>query len=90
MDVEGRLRQVREELVQVEQAILSLERLARRRTDLARRGRPSAWMSNPDAKLYPSSRQRSGNGWTPPPAGAMALPRQRRQSVWAVAGKKMA
>jgi len=43
MDVTKILSELREERVQIEEAILSLERLARGRG--RRRGRPPAWMS---------------------------------------------
>ena len=43
MDVSKILSELREERVQIEEAILSLERLARGRGK--RRGRPPAWMS---------------------------------------------
>lgn len=48
MDVSKILSELREERVQIEEAILSLERLARGRGK--RRGRPPAWMSEVTAK----------------------------------------
>jgi hypothetical protein len=48
MDVTKILSELREERVQIEEAILSLERLARGRGK--RRGRPPAWMSEMTAK----------------------------------------
>ena len=48
MDVSKILTELREERSQIEEAILSLERLARGR--VRRRGRPPAWMSEITAK----------------------------------------
>jgi len=48
MDVSKILTELREEREQIEEAILSLERLARGRG--RRRGRPPAWMSEITAK----------------------------------------
>ena len=48
MDVAKILSELKEERVQIEEAILSLERLARGRGK--RRGRPPAWMSEINAK----------------------------------------
>jgi len=48
MDVSKILSELREERVQIEEAILSLERLARGRGK--RRGRPPAWMSEMTTK----------------------------------------
>ncbi len=48
MDVGKILSELREERVQIEEAILSLERLARGRGK--RRGRPPAWMAEINAK----------------------------------------
>ena len=48
MDVSKILSELREERQQIEEAILSLERLARGRG--RRRGRPPAWMSEVTAK----------------------------------------
>ena len=48
MDVSKILSELREERVQIEEAILSLERLARGRGK--RRGRPPAWMSEVTVK----------------------------------------
>jgi len=45
MDVTKILAELRQERVQIEEAIMSLERLARGRG--RRRGRPPAWMSEP-------------------------------------------
>jgi hypothetical protein len=48
MDVSKILTELKEERTQLEEAILSLERLARGR--VRRRGRPPAWMSEMTAK----------------------------------------
>lgn len=48
MDVAKILTELKEERTQLEEAILSLERLARGR--VRRRGRPPAWMSEMTAK----------------------------------------
>jgi hypothetical protein len=48
MDVSKILTELKEERSQIEEAILSLERLARGR--VKRRGRPPAWMSEITAK----------------------------------------
>jgi hypothetical protein len=48
MDVAKILTELKEERAQLEEAILSLERLARGR--VRRRGRPPAWMSEMTAK----------------------------------------
>jgi len=48
MDVSKILAELREERAQIEEAILSLERLAQGRG--RRRGRPPAWMSDAPAK----------------------------------------
>jgi hypothetical protein len=48
MDVSKILAELREERTQIEEAILSLERLARGR--VRRRGRPPAWMAEITAK----------------------------------------
>jgi hypothetical protein len=48
MDVSKILTELREERSQIEEAILSLERLARGR--VRRRGRPPAWMSQVTVK----------------------------------------
>jgi len=48
MDVSKILAELKEERLQIEEAILSLERLARGRG--RRRGRPPAWMSEMTAK----------------------------------------
>lgn len=48
MDVSKILSELREERVQIEEAILSLERLARGRGK--RRGRPPAWMTEMTTK----------------------------------------
>jgi len=48
MDVSKILTELKEERAQIEEAILSLERLARGR--VRRRGRPPAWMSEATAK----------------------------------------
>jgi len=48
MDVTKILAELRQERVQIEEAILSLERLARGRG--RRRGRPPAWLAEPPRK----------------------------------------
>jgi hypothetical protein len=48
MDVSKILTELKEERTQIEEAILSLERLARGR--VRRRGRPPAWMTEMTAK----------------------------------------
>ena len=51
MDVSKILTELKEERTQIEEAILSLERLAR--TRIPRRGRPPAWM----AEMTPTKRR---------------------------------
>ena len=69
MDVSKILSELRDERVQIEEAILSLERLARGRGK--RRGRPPAWMSEITAKRRgrpPGSRNKTT---TAPDAAAL-------------------
>ena len=59
MDVSRILGELRAERAQIEEAILSLERLARGRGK--RRGRPPAWLTTGEAPLPPDSgRKRRG------------------------------
>ncbi len=51
MDITKMLAELRQEREQIEEAILSLERLARGRGK--RRGRPPAWMSQPKRRGRP-------------------------------------
>jgi len=65
MDVSKILTELRAEREQIEEAILSLERLARGRG--RRRGRPPAWMSQITAKRRgrpPGSKNKSGETTT--------------------------
>lgn len=55
MDVSKILAELREERQQIEEAIVSLERLARGRG--RRRGRPPAWMSGTDTAEAPPKRR---------------------------------
>jgi len=55
MDVSKILQELREERQQIEEAIVSLERLARGRG--RRRGRPPAWMSEISASAPPVKRR---------------------------------
>ena len=69
MDVSKILNELKEERAQIEEAILSLERLARGR--VRRRGRPPAWMSEMTAKRRgrpPGSKNKSKTNATPPAA----------------------
>ena len=69
MDVAKILTELKEERAQLEEAILSLERLARGR--VRRRGRPPAWMSEMTAKRRgrpPGSKNKSKTNATPPAA----------------------
>lgn len=61
MDVTKILTELRQEREQIEEAIMSLERLARGRG--RRRGRPPAWMSELDKKRGrpPGSKNKSTN-----------------------------
>ena len=74
MDVSKILNELREERQQIEEAILSLERLARGRG--RRRGRPPAWMSEISAPKRrgrpPGSKNKTANPpAAPPKANAM-------------------
>ncbi len=51
MDITKMLTELRQESLQIEEAILSLERLARGRGK--RRGRPPAWMAEPKRRGRP-------------------------------------
>jgi hypothetical protein len=90
MEVSKILAELKAERAQIEEAILSLERLSRGRG----RGpaRPPNWMA--DAESSPKRRGRppgSKNKFPPddlPPAAAMGIPIPRRALVWAVADKK--
>ena len=69
MDVTKILAELRQERAQIEEAILSLERLAMGRG--RRRGRPPAWMAAVEAPKRrgrpPGSKNKSSNASTPPP-----------------------
>jgi hypothetical protein len=73
MDVTGILAQLRAERAELEEAILSLERLARGRGK--RRGRPPEWLSNEHPEVRkgdpPIPSKPSGGGSGAPPAAAM-------------------
>ena len=72
MDVTKILAELKEERVQIEEAIVSLERLARGRG--RRRGRPPAWMAEITGKRRgrpPGSKNRTHD--TPPPAKGTAV-----------------
>jgi hypothetical protein len=95
MDVEKTLAELRAERQQIEEAILSLERLARGRhrgpgrppnmladfspTTPTRRGRPPGSKNKFHQPYDPND---------PPPAAAMRVPRHRNGLIWAVAGRK--
>jgi len=68
MDVTKILSELREERVQIEEAILSLERLARGRGK--RRGRPPAWMS----EITTKRRGRPPGSKNKPAAAPAAVP----------------
>jgi hypothetical protein len=74
MDVTKILAELREERQQIEEAILSLERLARGRG--RRRGRPPSWMADVAAPKKrgrpPGSKNKSPNGSTAPKGTAVA------------------
>jgi len=73
MDVTKILADLREERVQIEEAILSLERLARGRG--RRRGRPPMWMSEMGAKRRgrpPGSKNKNAPPATPSKNSAVA------------------
>ena len=55
LDVAKILEELKQEKEQLEQAIITLERLAQGRTP--RRGRPPAWMSSPERLFYYFPRQ---------------------------------
>lgn len=58
MDVAKILAELRQEREQIEEAILSLERLAQGRGK--RRGRPPAWMSEAKKRLKSSAAEKKG------------------------------
>lgn len=73
MDVSKILTELREERAQLEEAILSLERLARGR--VRRRGRPPAWMSEMTAKRRgrpPGSKNKTSANAAQPATTAVA------------------
>ncbi|HJT86802.1 MAG TPA: hypothetical protein VJ732_03075 [Bryobacteraceae bacterium] len=73
MDVSKILTELREERAQIEEAILSLERLARGRG--RRRGRPPAWMSEITAKRRgrpPGSKNKTAAAGAAPKSSAVA------------------
>ena len=73
MDVSKILNELREERQQIEEAILSLERLARGRG--RRRGRPPAWMAEVTAPKRrgrpPGSKNKTASAPAPPKTNAM-------------------
>ena len=75
MDVSKILAELQEERAQIEEAIVSLEKLARGRG--TRRGRPPAWMSEGEA---PKRRGRPPGGLQPGPR--MPGPRMPGQPGW--------
>jgi hypothetical protein len=73
MDVSKILSELREEREQIEEAIISLERLARGRG--RRRGRPPAWMSDLTTKRRgrpPGSKNKTATNATAPKGAAVA------------------
>ena len=73
MDVSKILAELREERQQIEEAILSLERLAQGRG--RRRGRPPAWMSEVTARRRgrpPGSKNKTTTPTAPPKGAAVA------------------
>jgi hypothetical protein len=73
MDVTKILAELKEEREQIEEAILSLEQLARGRG--RRRGRPPLWMSEITAKRRgrpPGSKNKTSPAPTPPKNAAVA------------------
>jgi hypothetical protein len=75
MNLSAILDDLRAERHQVEDALASLERLARGRG--RRRGRAPAWLTLPPEPPNP-----------PRPAKAMPVPRPPAELVWAVSGRK--
>lgn len=73
MDVAKILAELRQEREQIEEAILSLERLARSRGK--RRGRPPAWMTQLEAPRRRGRPPGSKNKTTAPSSGAPANPK---------------
>ena len=74
MDVSKILSELRDERAQIEEAILSLERLARGRG--RRRGRPPAWMSEITMKRRgrpPGSKNKTASETAPVPAKNAAV-----------------
>ena len=74
MDVTKILSELRDERVQIEEAIVSLERLARGRG--RRRGRPPAWMSEITTKRRgrpPGSKNKTASEAEPVPAKNAAV-----------------
>jgi hypothetical protein len=83
------LAELKAERAQIEEAILSLERLARGRGRGP--GRPPGWMAEAEPSPKRRGRPPGSNdpGSQPPPtAAAAALPVPRRKLVWAVSGRK--
>jgi hypothetical protein len=74
MDVAKILAELREERTQIEEAIVSLERLARGRGK--RRGRPPSWLADMGAvkkRGRPAgSKNKTGNAQSPPKGSAVA------------------
>jgi hypothetical protein len=74
MDVSKILTELKDERAQIEEAILSLERLARGR--VRRRGRPPAWLSEMTAKRRgrpPGSKNKNKTNAAPPAVASSAV-----------------
>lgn len=90
--VEKILAELKAERQQMEEAIVSLERLALGRGK--RRGRPPSWMLDPGLPKRrgrpPVSKNRAPTDDPDPlpPAASMGIPRRRYGLVWAVSGRK--
>jgi hypothetical protein len=90
---EERIAELNAKRLQIEQAILSLERLAQGRG--RKRGRPPAWMAEVSAPQRRGRPPGSKNKPWPtdpnpplPPGAAMPVPRPLNDLVWAVSGRK--
>ncbi len=73
MDVSKILAELKDERQQIEEAIVSLERLARARGP--RRGRPPAWLAEATPKRRgrpPGSKNKTGPAAVPPPKSTAA------------------
>ena len=84
------LAELKAERAQIEEAILSLERLARGRGRGP--GRPPSWMAEAEPSPKRRGRPPGSNdpGSQPPPAAPAAARIASRLDVWAVSGKKQA